>query len=779
MGLQNPITIWERRQGRQIIHRIDCAKVGTEIYHRKTKGGNSWILNLFCFEAIYSSLPPSIQRNDMKSSVLGAVLALCAVASTNGSGLRVPLRSSVNPFAVDVINPHTIMMCSSGENSKKVVSFRTSEKPTESFKVQAVVFDKLTGEPASGASMVVDPAGPFEVTGGRMPVTIEAHPAAVIGGTSDYMVKLQIVDPDPISMLHNETKRAEYGLSYTRMQQMLDHHFFIRIKVVNCNPAANVGVRQIAGLSVKALMIADGTEAYLKLHDLKYAFKEHLERFTNYSIPKENVADFEVLHGDRRGRAELHFKVFFQSNENAHQAALAIADNQGRYLKILNKCLHTTLLGLGVQPNENTIKQLVVSEDLLAFDRPIPKEVCCKAATPRCRACAAGMSVKEYCESKPTEVGCSEPGSAFANQTHSKFPVVVRVQLKVPVSNMKMLNNLKLQASIPTVARSITQAYPGTNVHDFKVVGIEIEQPEIVLQISAPTAVVAARMSESINGAKKMLSRSMQHMISDAAGRANLRDMDVRIVKISAGAVDFPRKKAVQVPSPCHGHSCPQEATAEPAATGAAPTHWWLAKTGGVEVLNHKCCTEMTAACQACVDGATVEKYCEKLKVKLPGCPNGPNEKPMCCQAQNAECLSCKKGVSVQEFCAKNPETENCDDIMDKVKSDTPVDIATRQFRTLLKRFDENKDMKITLKEVTSTLKSMPVPAAFASTFIKAAGKDGAVSLEEFKKFVNDSNNEKYINSMHNAYKLMAVADSATPTVSKPEPKNPMNSWEK
>ena len=98
---------------------------------------------------------------------------------------------------------------------------------------------------------------------------------------------------------------------------------------------------------------------------------------------------------------------------------------------------------------------------------------------------------------------------------------------------------------------------------------------------------------------------------------------------------------------------------------------------------------------------------------------------------------------------------------------------------TLLKRFDENKDMKITLKEVTSTLKSMPVPAAFASTFIKAAGKDGAVSLEEFKKFVNDSNNEKYINSMHNAYKLMAVADSATPTVSKPEPKNPMNSWEK
>lgn len=710
-------------------------------------------------------------------SFLVAVLVLCTVANTNGSGLRVPLRSSVNPFAVDVVNPRTIMMCASGENSKKVISFRTTEEPSESFKVQAVVFDKLTGEPASGASMVVDPAGPFEVTGNRMPVTIEAFPAAVIGGTSDYMVKLQIVDPDPVSMINNETKRAEYGLSYTRMQQMLDHHFFVRIKVVNCNPAASIGMRQIAGLSIKALMIADGTEAYLKLHDLKYAFKENLERLTNHSIPKENVADFEVLHGDRRGRAELHFKVFFQSSDQAHQVALAIADNQGRYLKILNKCLHATLLALGVQPNENTIKQLVVSEDVLAFDRPMPKKHCCKALTPRCRACAAGMSVKEYCEAKPTEVGCSEPGSDFANQTHSKFPVVVRVQLKVPVSNMKMLNNLKLQASIPTIARAVLQAYPGTHVNDFKVVGLEIEQPEIIIQISAPTAVVAARMSESINSAEKMLSRSMQHLISDAIGRANLRDMDIRIVKISAGAVDFPRKKPVPLPSPCHGHSCPQEAK-EPAATGSATTHWWLAKTGGVEVLNHKCCTEMTATCQACVDGTTVEKYCEKLKVKLPGCPNGPNEKPVCCDAQNAECLSCKKGMSVQEYCSKNPETENCDDILNKVKEDKPVDIGARQFRKLLKRFDQNKDSKVNLKEVGSTLKFMPLPASFVSAFIKAAGKDGAISIEEFKSFVADSNNEKYIKSLHEALKLMATAEQATPVAHRPEETKPLNTWD-
>merc|ERR1711871_83680 len=376
-------------------------------------------------------------------------------------------------------------------------------------------------------------------------------------------------------------------------------------------------------------------------------------------------------------------------------------------------------------------------------------------------------------------VGCSSPGSDFANQSHSKFPVVVRVQLKVPVRNMKMGNNLKLQASIPTIARSVTQAYPGTNVNDFKVVGLEIEQPEIIIQISAPTAVVAARMSESINSAEKMLSRSMQHLISDAIGRANLRDMDVRIVKISAGAIDFPRKKPVSLPSPCHGHSCPQEAKEPAAATGSATTHWWLAKTGGVEVLNHKCCTEMTASCQACVDGTTVEKYCEKLKVKLPGCPNGPNEKPECCDAQNAECLSCKKGLSVQEYCSKNPETENCDDILDKVKADKPTSIGTRQFRGLLKRFDQNKDLKITLKEVTDTLKFMPVPTSFASAFIKAVGKEGAISGDEFKTFVNDSNDERYIKPMHDALKLMAAADRATPVASQPEEKNPLNSWER
>eukprot|EP00505_MAST-04D_sp_SCG-Rhode-Island_P006243 Stramenopile-MAST_4_protein_6243 len=237
-------------------------------------------------------------------------------AVADGAGLRnkdtvvIPMQITPSSLAVDLVKPQLVTMCATGEKSTHTIKYRASEMPKEKFMVQAVVFDKLTGEPASGASMEIDPVGPFEVTDGVMDVTVTAHPAAVIGGTSDYMVKLQIVDPSP-TMMMNHTIASEYGYSYTRMQQLLDHHFFTPLKVMNCDPAAALGESKIAGVVIKALMTADGTEAYLKLHDIKYAFKEHLERFSNYSMPKENVVDFEVLRGDRKGRAELHMKVLY------------------------------------------------------------------------------------------------------------------------------------------------------------------------------------------------------------------------------------------------------------------------------------------------------------------------------------------------------------------------------------------------------------------------------------------------------------------------------------
>ena len=59
------------------------------------------------------------------------------------------------------------------------------------------------------------------------------YSAAVIAGDSD-MVKLQIVDPDPIILPPYHA--AVPQIRYTRMQQLLDNHYFTRVKVKNCDP---------------------------------------------------------------------------------------------------------------------------------------------------------------------------------------------------------------------------------------------------------------------------------------------------------------------------------------------------------------------------------------------------------------------------------------------------------------------------------------------------------------------------------------------------------------
>lgn len=635
----------------------------------------------------------------MKVGVIAFVLLIAAVAAParaehlrnkNKAGLgetivlpltKKPLQDLTKVNAIYSLTKPVVNMCAQGKDSKKILHFRTDAKPKEAFHVQAVVYDKLTGEPASGSSMTVDPSAPFEVDGGVMDVTLNAYPAAVIAGDSDYMVKLQIVDPDPITLLSNTTQRRSHKYAYTRMQQLLDNHYFTRVKVKNCDPKRTT--RQIAGMAVKAVMIEDGTGAYLKLKDIQHAFKMHVEKLTNYSIPKEHIVDFEVLAGDRRGRSEMHFKVLYTTKELAHQAVEAVADNTGKYIKLFNKALHRTLKTLGVKPQEDNIKRLFVSDDMMAFERPIPSTVCCQAKIPRCLACAAGLSISEFCAAKPTTDGCSYPESEYTNQTHKTFQVEVRVSLRVPQYQLKFLHDLKLKGQIPSLMRSIQKTFPLTTVRDFFVRGIEVQQPEIVAELSAPTLSVARRVAEAMNEAQMSQTSMMQHLLSDAVGRANLANVEARVVFVRARVLGFDAPK-IQKPKtiePCHGHSCPGD-------DGPAADHWWLGKkaakkrgeatgaTGGETGAtgsatgapnSERCCKDMTATCQACLKGESVVDFCARLTTKLPGCKNNGEDKKMCCSATNAECLSCKEGKSIEEFCKGKPEATGCDDVLDKV----------------------------------------------------------------------------------------------------------------
>jgi hypothetical protein len=53
----------------------------------------------------------------------------------------------------------------------------------------------------------------------------------------------------------------------------------------------------------------------------------------------------------------------------------------------------------------------------LCIDFKVPKlifevselKICCRAMTANCLACAAGLTIKEYCDENPTTAGCKAP----------------------------------------------------------------------------------------------------------------------------------------------------------------------------------------------------------------------------------------------------------------------------------------------------------------------------------------------------------------------------------
>eukprot|EP00943_MAST-04B_sp_MAST-4B-sp1_P008687 g8687.t1 len=187
-------------------------------------------------------------------------------------------------------------------------------------------------------------------------------------------------------------------------------------------------------------------------------------------------------------------------------------------------------------------------------------------------------------------------------------------------------------------------------------------------------------MAEAMNEAQMSQTSMMQHLLSDAIGRAKLAHVEARVVFIRARVLGFDMPK-IQKPvqrEPCHGHSCPGD------VDGPKADHWWLGKkeakkrgeatgsatgvTGATGARNSEmCCKAMTATCQACLKGESVVDFCARLTTKLPGCASEKEEKTLCCEAINAECLSCKEGKTIEAFCKSKPEANGCEDVIDKV----------------------------------------------------------------------------------------------------------------
>merc|ERR1712017_53861 len=81
------------------------------------------------------------------------------------------------------------------------------------------------------------------------------------------------------------------------------------------------------------------------------------------------------------------------------------------------------------------------------------------------------------------------------------------------------------------------------------------------------------------------------------------------------------------------------------------------------------CCNAISAQCEACKAGVSVEEICRTWVVDssdplsfhsrpLDGCPK-KQPKP-CCRANTLECQACNAGVSEEEFCRRNPHSHVC-----------------------------------------------------------------------------------------------------------------------
>merc|ERR1712144_92321 len=80
------------------------------------------------------------------------------------------------------------------------------------------------------------------------------------------------------------------------------------------------------------------------------------------------------------------------------------------------------------------------------------------------------------------------------------------------------------------------------------------------------------------------------------------------------------------------------------------------------------CCNAISAQCEACKAGVSVEEICRTWVVDssdplpfhsrpLEGCPKKPKK---CCRANTLECQACNADVSEEEFCRRNPHSHVC-----------------------------------------------------------------------------------------------------------------------
>jgi len=248
-----------------------------------------------------------------------------------------------------------------------------------------------------------------------------------------------------------------------------------------------------------------------------------------------------------------------------------------------------------------------------------PPVACCYAMTADCLACAAGISVEEYCKLNSKSFGCEK----FAAKS---LPPVV-----APVMCCKAMTADCFACSAGVTVEEFCNLSPGS-------IGCEKFAPPPVMCCMAMTAdCLACAAGVSVE----------QYCQSNSKSFGCEMFVSPPVMCCMAMTADcLACSKGVTVEQYCES---------SPTTTGCVK---FVAPPVVSPVM---CCMAMTADCLACSAGISVEEYC-KSNTETAGCaPAKPAFVPRrCCRAMTAKCMSCATGMTPRSYCKSKPATPGC-----------------------------------------------------------------------------------------------------------------------
>ena len=331
-----------------------------------------------------------------------------------------------------------------------------------------------------------------------------------------------------------------------------------------------------------------------------------------------------------------------------------------------------------------------------------PPKVCCKAMTPPCLACAAGMTVKAYCAQHPGEYGCPSSTSAAsmksktsgseyewwnldkkplsgetANSEAGQFPIVKPTTNSLTTTTKASTTTIKASTTTTTsTSTTTTKAVPTTVVRT-----TTTTQAPATSTTTTPLTTTTTTSTTQFRGYELLKNEELKPVVYttttarpatascpakcrlffDGCNTCSCSPFDVRY-KTNRALACTRKYCATLRPSQCLQYAKPPVSPTETTTVQQTTTTTKATTTTTVKQPT-VCCTAMTPTCLACAAGVSVDEYCAKFPGKF-GCPSSPKPtttttlgNPVCpatCRQWFDGCNTCScQGVGQVGLCTR------------------------------------------------------------------------------------------------------------------------------